>query len=304
MYNIQVEFMSLVLLGLLLITAGSVMLSHPISTPICVSTVWIMNTGYAIEVVPFILRINAIHQLIDTGKQLKRVFVVPKKFFVWGGLGILSIAVFQTFWWLFDPIKMSESYDLTTETNDFDERIILVEETCTSESNLWYALAHTVLATLFLYVLVMAAIASRVTEDINSSVLLTIPAAIQLVAALVRVFLVSLVDSSDISIHWASLLTSVEVILVLVGFVIPRLLHKYESQNADEPPAELFVNATVAFCDIVNFTRWSSTRDPIQIFNFLDIVFGAFDEIAQKRNVMKLETVGDCYGMYAVFRLL
>ena len=49
------------------------------------------------------------------------------------------------------------------------------------------------------------------------------------------------------------------------------------------------------FADIVGFTAWSSTREPSQVFMLLETIFGAFDEIARKRRVFKVETVGDCY---------
>ena len=39
----------------------------------------------------------------------------------------------------------------------------------------------------------------------------------------------------------------------------------------------------------------SSTREPAQVFNLLETVYGAFDEIARRRGIFKVETVGDCY---------
>ena len=59
--------------------------------------------------------------------------------------------------------------------------------------------------------------------------------------------------------------------------------------------ADLFPACTVLFCDIVGFTAWSSTRDPTQVFQLLEAVYNAFDEIAKHRKVFKVETVGDCY---------
>jgi class 3 adenylate cyclase len=39
----------------------------------------------------------------------------------------------------------------------------------------------------------------------------------------------------------------------------------------------------------------SSTREPAQVFKMLETVYGAFDEIARRRKIFKVETVGDCY---------
>ena len=66
------------------------------------------------------------------------------------------------------------------------------------------------------------------------------------------------------------------------------------SQSA-KPLADLFLETTVLFADIVGFTAWSSVRDPTQVFSLLEAVYKAFDTIARRRRVFKVETVGDCY---------
>mmetsp|Transcript_34534 Transcript_34534/g.54014 ORF Transcript_34534/g.54014 Transcript_34534/m.54014 type:complete len:1188 (-) Transcript_34534:311-3874(-) len=69
--------------------------------------------------------------------------------------------------------------------------------------------------------------------------------------------------------------------------------------NADvyetKPIADLFPNTTVMFADIAGFTAWSSVREPSQVFTLLETVYRAFDAIAKRRRVFKVETVGDCY---------
>lgn len=61
-----------------------------------------------------------------------------------------------------------------------------------------------------------------------------------------------------------------------------------------EPPiAELYPDCTVMFCDIQGFTAWSSARNPSQVFTLLETIYGAFDSIAKRRGVFKVETVGD-----------
>ena len=44
------------------------------------------------------------------------------------------------------------------------------------------------------------------------------------------------------------------------------------------------------------FTAWSSMREPTQVFRLLEAIYHAFDEIAKRRKVFKVETIGDCYG--------
>ena len=64
---------------------------------------------------------------------------------------------------------------------------------------------------------------------------------------------------------------------------------------SSKPLADLFLETTVMFADISGFTAWSSVRDPSQVFSLLEAVYKAFDDIASRRRVFKVETVGDCY---------
>jgi Adenylate and Guanylate cyclase catalytic domain len=72
-----------------------------------------------------------------------------------------------------------------------------------------------------------------------------------------------------------------------------------------KPIADLFPETTVLFGDIVGFTAWSSVRDPTQVFTLLETVYHAFDEIAHRRRIFKVETIGDCYvGTFHRLRLI
>jgi class 3 adenylate cyclase len=71
-----------------------------------------------------------------------------------------------------------------------------------------------------------------------------------------------------------------------------------EGESGDtlsKPLADLFLETTVMFADISGFTAWSSVRDPTQVFILLESLYKAFDTIASRRRVFKVETVGDCY---------
>jgi class 3 adenylate cyclase len=49
------------------------------------------------------------------------------------------------------------------------------------------------------------------------------------------------------------------------------------------------------FADVEGFTAWSSVREPSQVFTLLETLYAAFDRVASRRRVFKVETVGDCY---------
>ena len=52
---------------------------------------------------------------------------------------------------------------------------------------------------------------------------------------------------------------------------------------------------TIFFSDIVGFTNISAKLPPMKVFNLLDRLYNAFDALALKHGVFKIETVGDAY---------
>ncbi|KAG7349928.1 adenylate and guanylate cyclase catalytic domain containing protein [Nitzschia inconspicua] len=59
--------------------------------------------------------------------------------------------------------------------------------------------------------------------------------------------------------------------------------------------AETHDCVTVVFSDIVGFTTISETFSPLKISNMLDRLYQAFDTLASKHGVFKVETIGDAY---------
>ena len=66
---------------------------------------------------------------------------------------------------------------------------------------------------------------------------------------------------------------------------------------AEKPKAiaDLFHNTTIFFADLAGFTAWSSKRTPSEVFELLEALYGAFDAIALRRGVFKIETIGESY---------
>ena len=61
------------------------------------------------------------------------------------------------------------------------------------------------------------------------------------------------------------------------------------------PIAELYPETTVMLLDLAGFTEWSANHEPREVFLLLEAIFYEFDLLASKRNIFKVETVGDCY---------
>ena len=68
-----------------------------------------------------------------------------------------------------------------------------------------------------------------------------------------------------------------------------------EAEKGTAPIADLFPHTTIMFSDISGFTAWSSVREPPQVFVLLETIYSAFDALAKRRKVFKIETIGDSY---------
>jgi len=76
--------------------------------------------------------------------------------------------------------------------------------------------------------------------------------------------------------------------------------HDFEGDEGPEmyvsaPVADLFTDCTVMEADIAGFTAWASTREPSMVFELLETLYAAFDDVADRRRVFKVETIGDSY---------
>ena len=49
------------------------------------------------------------------------------------------------------------------------------------------------------------------------------------------------------------------------------------------------------FADISGFTSWSSNRNPVDVFQLLELLFKDFDIVGLQTGVFKVSTIGDCY---------
>ncbi|KAG7368267.1 adenylate/guanylate cyclase [Nitzschia inconspicua] len=68
-----------------------------------------------------------------------------------------------------------------------------------------------------------------------------------------------------------------------------------DERNADLSIADVYPSTTVMYAGIYGFARWSTNRDPKEVFDLLEALFGAFDEIANRQKIYKIENTGDTY---------
>jgi adenylate cyclase len=80
--------------------------------------------------------------------------------------------------------------------------------------------------------------------------------------------------------------------------ILPRAIAeklKAEPQTiADQFPA-----ASILFADVADFTRMSARLPPAEVVGVLDRLFRHFDTLAERYEVEKIKTIGDCYMVAA-----
>jgi len=85
---------------------------------------------------------------------------------------------------------------------------------------------------------------------------------------------------------------SEELLLNLVPESISKRLKELKS---NEHIADYFENVTILFVDVAGFTKFSSTRSPVEIVHFLNMFFQGLDKLVDKYGLEKIKTIGDAY---------
>jgi adenylate cyclase len=81
-----------------------------------------------------------------------------------------------------------------------------------------------------------------------------------------------------------------QLLLNILPARIARRLQQEENSIADR-----FEDVSVLFADIVGFSELAATQTPKQQVNFLNLIFGQFDELAKQHQLEKIKTLGDIY---------
>ena len=80
--------------------------------------------------------------------------------------------------------------------------------------------------------------------------------------------------------------------------ILPRsIADRLKAQT--QPIADQFGAASILFADVVDFTPWSEQLPPAEVVGYLDHLFSNFDELAERWELEKIKTIGDCYMVAA-----
>lgn len=92
--------------------------------------------------------------------------------------------------------------------------------------------------------------------------------------------------------------------LTLLDNILPRHIVKELIEKPNQTIAQNYSFVTVLSADLVGFTTFSATISPVQLVNYLNLIFSEFDQLAMKHNIEKIRTIGDacmCFFIYVFF---
>lgn len=294
----QEAFLLSILSGLIILSTGAMMLAFPPTDTSCIAAAWLMNLGSCVALVPLYARISAIHSFLQSGKKMQRVRLTRKKLVRFLTMAIAAVTGFLVVWTVLDSPEQRVYYELTSSVTSDGEFIVKAIDHCASENSFWMWLSFTWQGLVLAMASATAFMALSIREDINDTRLLAAVILSHLLFFVVKIILWLFQGKASPSalMLFLSLTCSVECLAALSIYIAPKLLDKNEEHDPSETAPDLFIETTILVADISGFSAWSSVREPGQVFKFLEIVYGALDEIADKRKVFKVETTGDSYG--------
>ncbi|MBE1283207.1 MAG: HAMP domain-containing protein [Rhodobacteraceae bacterium] len=81
--------------------------------------------------------------------------------------------------------------------------------------------------------------------------------------------------------------------------LLPEKIAARLKQEPDKTIADSLPRVAILFADIVEFTPKAATLPAEELVNFLNKIFSAFDELAERHGLEKIKTIGDAYMVAA-----
>ena len=231
----QVEFLYLLLSGLLFISLGAVVAGIPPSFDACIADIWLINFGYTIELVPLIVKVAAINRLFHAAQQMRRV--VLRRAYLFSTVAMIStiVVIFLALWTGLDPPYIMAEYTLTDVVSMQNETFVYVEYYCSSDSSVWNYVSVAWNGLMLLTATVLAFQTRKLRQDFNESQTLAIMIyshSVFVVLRLITFFLNSELSKADLT-RYRSLIYSLDTIATIVIYFLPKFF------GTDDPTSAL-----------------------------------------------------------------
>ncbi|KAL3909860.1 MAG: hypothetical protein SGILL_007919, partial [Bacillariaceae sp.] len=229
----QTHMTGLILAGFFLISIGAILYAVEPTSGICTAQVWFVNLGYAVHLLPLLVKIAAINKIMSSAKQLKRIKIHKGQMLktLAGLLGL--VIVYLIIWSTVDPIEVVAQRTVSDTTSTVVEECI----TCTSHNNFWYYLALTFQAIMLLMAAVLAFQSRHAPFEFNESRALGTMTYSHLLFVILRGIVLMFRDRGilepGVSAAVMSYLLSLDTLTAMGIYIVPKLLQARSPKLSD-----------------------------------------------------------------------
>jgi 7 transmembrane sweet-taste receptor of 3 GCPR len=224
----QLGFLWLLLAGALLVSIGSILNSVPATNGTCVATIWFINIGYSMELVPLIVKVAAINQMMAAAKKMSRITLTHRQLYGAVAVILAFCTIYLAIWTAIDPPRKVPEYSLTETITDSGATLVGVKYYCRESSLVWQYLAVGWNTVLLMCAAVLAFQTRSIVKAFNESVTLALLISFHFLCVLLRcgTFLMSDIWRDTVMIQVRSLLYSVDTMVTLLIYFLPKLMAK------------------------------------------------------------------------------
>lgn len=231
----QVNFLYLLLAGLAMVSAASILLNIAPSDFTCVAIAWLVSMGYTFELVPLLFKVGAIASLISASKKFKRVRLEKRKLFTAVlAVGVI-VVVFLIVWTCLDPPQKTAEFDLTEEIDEDGDTVVKRTYYCSSDSYAWAFVSIGWQALLLLCGSILAFTTRNMRKDMTESLVVSVLVYSHFMFVILRILHFNFSDNLEVwhLARYLSLIFSCDVICACFIYFFPKLFLEEDTETRD-----------------------------------------------------------------------
>ncbi|CAB9505194.1 Gamma-aminobutyric acid (GABA) B receptor [Seminavis robusta] len=166
----QVGFLTFVLLGLLLVSLAALFKAVEPRDGVCVAQQWLLLLGFTLELVPLIVKVGAIHRMMQAAKRMKRITLQVRQLYGTVLLCCVAAVLLLSIWTAVDPSQRTKDITLHPDRiTEHGETIVTVTHFCASENTVWRYTSMIWQLILLLCATILAIQTRNIRQDLNES---------------------------------------------------------------------------------------------------------------------------------------
>lgn len=228
----QLDFLAIILSGILALAVGAVVYILPPSPATCISKQWLLTLGYTLSITPLLVKVAAINKIMQGAKRLKRIKLTRRQLLRQVASVVIGVTLFLIIWTAVDAPQSQETIILVNESGNLVER----QESCASSSVVWFYAILTWNFILLICASVLAIQSRNVRQEFNESKFLGLLVYARFFFVILGAIVYFLSENNDslapnVFAGIISLLLSFDVAAALLIYFVPKLYAKQEIPN-------------------------------------------------------------------------